>query len=606
MELRCDGFEVVRTKGSVGFDECLKKLEDARHLLMGKTSRSAILTYDSYTIAHEREKEQRKKNKTQKRIHKYEIEKERRLQLKFQGQKNKLDKIKEQISPRDKYSHNDMEENTFTFGEKMVKSKETMEKERKPFRSTSRQKQRGSPNYKRDQISLTEAQSTSWLGSFLPLFKSSSNSIIHEVESARRQELNERSEHLSSCSVPLTVSVPTGAGLKSLPASRAKYDCKLRMEPLVDETEVTQTKDAQTLPTKTEITVKGVKKNEVEQILLDKSVTVQKAPAHFLPTQFENKENGATQEMAEWTLPFISMITDKRNLPWSGSYCTTESSTSKSVEMARPRSESLFKSRLSMEVLREKAHVILVNSKSNVSSSTSLYSDHEPIEFEETENPVIIYLSKEASKESTVSPGKIGSYESVSKLDRTQSLLSNIPCNSEMECESSRDKINLTHRTSFPRPPRSPSHKSNESPRGKNPSFQSNDSFVMVSSVEPDKNEVITFEDNCPRGIVQLIHKTRTGTGSHMDSTIKTTSLEDDAMDNLIITFSSGSITTEDEHRADSRGSVRKRLHSDDDMSRDDCSSFEPFDRYTIADRAPLDAFVGAEMTTEPVTQIRF
>jgi hypothetical protein len=31
-------------------------------------------------------------------------------------------------------------------------------------------------------------------------------------------------------------------------------------------------------------------------------------------------------------------------------------------------------------------------------------------------------------------------------------------------------------------------------------------------------------------------------------------------------------------------------------MSRDDCSSFEPFDRYTIADGAPVDEFMGAEM----------
>jgi hypothetical protein len=36
-------------------------------------------------------------------------------------------------------------------------------------------------------------------------------------------------------------------------------------------------------------------------------------------------------------------------------------------------------------------------------------------------------------------------------------------------------------------------------------------------------------------------------------------------------------------------------------MSRDDCSSFEPLDCYTIANGAPLNEIVGAEMATEPV-----
>ena len=115
MELRCDGFEVVRTKHKTGFDECLKKLDEAREKLKKmESSKSTGLTYDSYALAHEREKERRKKD----RMTRYKREKDHRMELKIQHYQNKLDDIKE-TSP----GHNDARE---LLSNKMSRCKDKM------------------------------------------------------------------------------------------------------------------------------------------------------------------------------------------------------------------------------------------------------------------------------------------------------------------------------------------------------------------------------------------------------------------------------------------------------------------------------------------------
>ena len=73
MELNCDGFEVVRTRNNTGFEECVRKLEEARENLKSKIDKSSkkessvvasALSYKTYAKAEESERTRRLKQKT--------------------------------------------------------------------------------------------------------------------------------------------------------------------------------------------------------------------------------------------------------------------------------------------------------------------------------------------------------------------------------------------------------------------------------------------------------------------------------------------------------------------------------------------------------------
>ena len=633
MELKCDGFEVVRTKDNIGFDECLRKLEDARQKLKGMNSGSAVLTYNSYAIAHEREKERRKTNKKN-RILRYEIEKQRRLQLKFQGHKNNLVEIKE-LSPRHEGAQDDLENKMFKckgrlnesrhviLSERLDKSREINKQGQTHFRSSSRQNQRESPNDNTDQLRSTEVQSSSWFGSFIPFFKSSSNSIINCVASTREEETTEKDQNLHKCDIPTTVSIPTSSIYsKSLPPLRTKYAGKLNGKVHLS-TSTRLDKGEQKFSTK-----RGAVEEEgnIENVLCLEPSAGEKEVTQMKVERIQ--ENGATQNKVGGILLFT---TNKSTLSWSGSYYTTESS-SKSSKSFRQR-------RVSRNMLKEKAQEILAKSCNSLASPASVYSESEVIKHEEVEKPDIISPSVEALEAaSTISSEERGNYGTAPKVDSIPP--NKTPCNTEMEDEnhpgileekSIQDNSRLARRNSFPRPPRRPFHMScNDSLHKKKSSSQSADNYSMDSLKESsDENKVITFEDSFPYGKVQLIYKSPTDMGSqigsHMDSTINTTQLHDSSMENLIITFSSGSANTMDnseDHSKNSRGSRRKRYNSycevsrddcssfeqhnlDCEVSRDDCSSFEPLEPYTIADGAPLNAFIGTEMASVPVDPLR-
>ena len=99
-----------------------------------------------------------------------------------------------------------------------------------------------------------------------------------------------------------------------------------------------------------------------------------------------------------------------------------------------------------------------------------------------------------------------------------------------------------------------PNRKSADSPRKKKSSSTSADLLSLIASLESDESQVMTGEEANPYGKVQLIRKTLTGMSS---STINTSSVHGE-MDNVLITFSYGSNSTEGDSE-NSRGSRRQR-----------------------------------------------
>ncbi len=91
MELKYDGFEVVRTKENTGFDESMRKLKTARKEMKAKMKNTEsmkesapsqiALSYDTYARAYLKERKKRKKQMAKK------IERERQLLKKSESQK---------------------------------------------------------------------------------------------------------------------------------------------------------------------------------------------------------------------------------------------------------------------------------------------------------------------------------------------------------------------------------------------------------------------------------------------------------------------------------------------------------------------------------------
>ena len=625
MELRCDGFEVVRTKHNTGFDECLRKLDEARDKLNNmkmESSKSTALTYDSYTLAHEREKERRKKV----RMTRYEREKDHRTQLGIQHYQNKLDDIKE-TSPRDKDSvgflSNEMSRCKETLNDisPMVSSSLSSENspdkrvEQSSDRRKRRSSSRSSSKYRNGSESKKprEEKSSSWFDSFLPFFASAStNSTFFELERKTG------GDHLKYNSIPRNVSVPTASIRKNHPAplviaqdeAKEKQNNALEIKAVSVEKEgAVDSKHVGNSRKEIHIQEEAKKKqgNE-EHVLSIKSVSESKETAvdsKYVGNSREkahiqektkkkqsNEENAfAAKQKTEETWTIKSEISGKANLKYIGSYYTTDSSSisSKSFRLRRmPR-----------EALKQKALEVLANSSSNSSYSEPM------IKYEEVEKPTII-RSSEKSNDATHDSNNNSNEKVASKevpiLDIIQRAPSETPCKAELvtekisesfEDESFKNKRRL-HRTSksFPRPPRLPDHKSDDSPRKKKSCSKSVDYFSHISSLESDESQVITAKEANPYGKVQLIHKTPTGLSS---STINTSSVHGQ-MDNVVITFSNGSNSTDSEN---SRGSRRQRHYSEGEESRDDCS-LEPLEAFTIADGAPPNAFLGAEIATCP------
>ena len=440
MELRCDGFEVVRTKHKTGFDECLKKLDEAREKLKKmESSKSTGLTYDSYALAHEREKERRKKD----RMTRYKREKDHRMELKIQHYQNKLDDIKE-TSP----GHNDARE---LLSNKMSRCKDKMndispmvssslssenshhkrveqsparKKRLSRSRSGSGQRNRSESNKPR------EEKSSSWFDSFLPFFSSAStNSTIHN--SKKESERTAGGDHLKCNGIPRDVSVPTA----SIRRSHPKHDGSSRKERHIqDEAKEKQETaleiKAESVAKKTVVDSKHVansrkrthiqeqakkKQGNEENVLTIKSVSEPKEAAvasnyvgksrheahiqkqtkkkqrnedHALSIKSASVENNVKEQKIEETWPILSVISHKEALSFYGSYYTTES--------ASTSSKSFRLRRMPRENLKQKALELLANSSNNSSYSETT------IEYEEVGKPATnssLYDSNSSSNE---------------------------------------------------------------------------------------------------------------------------------------------------------------------------------------------------------------
>ena len=94
MELKYDGFEVVRTKENTGFDESMRKLREARKALNTKVNKTvneqestpaqSALSYHTYAKAYLKERHRRKKLMSKK------IEREHQLNLKPESQQDEI------------------------------------------------------------------------------------------------------------------------------------------------------------------------------------------------------------------------------------------------------------------------------------------------------------------------------------------------------------------------------------------------------------------------------------------------------------------------------------------------------------------------------------